>query len=184
MRYLSIYISVLVLIFTAKLAASPSQNKAEIQQLFADYMAKYNHYLQTGKLHHAPGLYHPQVMLVSEQRVPTVVSEAQLYSQIEVFLDSLKNRGVSNVNWQKVDIHLLSNKMALASNVAIRYNQQGKVVDRVGASYTLSKHDQGWRIAAFAVHPVDNAFVFNPIVVSEDGKLGRLSVVTGSTTKQ
>lgn len=161
-------------------SASQVRNKTEIQQLFASYMSKYNHYIQTGELQHAPGLYHPHVMLVSDKRVPSVVTEAQLYSQIEVFLDSLKKRGVSKVNWQKVDIHLLSNNMALASNVAIRYNKQGEVVDRVGASYTLSKHDKGWRIAAFSVHPVDNAFVFNSIVASEDGKLERLPAVQES----
>lgn len=182
MRYLSIYINVLALFFVAGVSASQTQNKAEIEQLFTNYMTKYNHYIQTGELQHTPGLYHPQVMLVSDKRVPSVVTEAQLYSQIEVFLDSLKKRGVSKVNWQKVDIHLLSNNMALASNVAIRYNKQGEVVDRVGASYTLSKQDKGWRIAAFAVHPVDNAFVFNPLGVSEDGKLGRLSTVVGGAT--
>lgn len=161
MRYLSHYFSVMALFFVAGVNASQIQNEVEIQQLFTNYMAKYNHYIQTGELQHEPGLYHPQVMLVSDKRVPSVVTEAQLYSQIEVFLASLKKRGVSSVEWQKVDIHLLSNNMALASNVAVRYNKQGEVVDRVGASYTLSKQDKGWRIAAFAVHPVDNAFVFN-----------------------
>jgi len=44
--------------------------------------------------------------------------------------------------------------------------KKGEVVDRVGASYTLSKQDKGWRIAAFAVHPVDNAFLFNSVLAN------------------
>ncbi|NVJ51551.1 MAG: hypothetical protein HWE13_10610 [Gammaproteobacteria bacterium] len=143
---------------------SPAQNEAAIQELFGHYMAKYNHYLQSGQLEHQPSLYHNEVMVISDNSAPTMVTELALYGQVEKFLDRLKSRGVTKVNWQKVDIHLLGNNMALASNVAIRYNQAGEVVDRVGASYTLYQLNNQWKIAAFAIHDVNNAFEFQAAV--------------------
>ena len=56
MRNLSIYIIVLAIFFMKGASASQVRNKTEIQQLFASYMSKYNHYLQPGELRHAPGL--------------------------------------------------------------------------------------------------------------------------------
>ncbi|WMN60704.1 hypothetical protein NI389_05215 [Pseudoalteromonas xiamenensis] len=96
---------------------------------------------------------------MSDSRPPKFYSDEQLHSQIQQFLTALKARGVTHVNWQKVDIHLLGEHMALASNIAIRRDKNADIVDVVGASYTLYKQEQGWRIVAFAIHSADTAFI-------------------------
>ncbi len=62
-----------------------ADDKAEIAQLFEHYMAKYNHYLATGKLDSAPVLYRPQLMLMSNNRAPAVASETEFSTQIQGF---------------------------------------------------------------------------------------------------
>ncbi|AZQ12795.1 hypothetical protein [Shewanella khirikhana] len=136
-------------------------DKAEIAQLFEHYMAKYNHYLATGKLDSAPVLYRPQLMLMSNNRAPAVASEAEFSTQIQGFLDSLKAKGVARVRWQKVDVRLLDGQLALASNVAERFRADGSRYNLVGATYLLSKQDGHWQIAAFAVHDDKGAFPLN-----------------------
>lgn len=184
MSKLSIFIFGSVLMLVSYGCVANNQDEASINQLFSDYMEKYNFYIQTGELQQQPSLYKSEVMILSDSRSPRMVKKADLYSQIAVFLDSLKKRGVAKVNWQKVDIHLLGSNMALASNVAIRYNKHGDVIDRVGASYTVYKQDEEWRIAAFAIHNANNAFHFNPLVENQNGKLGRLSTDISSASKQ
>ncbi|MCH4296098.1 hypothetical protein MJ923_17450 [Shewanella sp. 3B26] len=136
-------------------------DKAEIAQLFEHYMAKYNHYLATGKLDSTPVLYRPQLMLMSNNRAPAVASEAEFSTQIQGFLDSLKAKGVARVRWQKVDVRLLDSQLALASNVAERFRADGSRYNLVGATYLLSKQDGHWQIAAFAVHDDKGAFPLN-----------------------
>jgi hypothetical protein len=184
MSKLSIFIFSSVLTMMSYVCVAQTQDEAEINQLFSNYMEKYNFYIQTGVLHHKPGLYSQEVMVLSNNRPPQVVTEIELYGQIEVFLDSLKKRGVTKVNWQKVDIHMLGSNMALASNIAIRYNKHGDVIDRVGASYTMYKKDTEWRISAFAIHHSNTAFRFNPTVENQNGKLGRLSTDFSRSSKQ
>lgn len=184
MSKLTIFFFSSVLSMMSYVCTAQTQDEAAIHQLFSNYMEKYNFYIQTGVLQHKPALYSQEVMVLSDSRAPRVVTESVLYSQIEVFLDSLKKRGVTKVNWQKVDIHMLGSNMALVSNIAIRYNKHGNVIDRVGASYTIYKHDEEWRISSFAIHNANNAFRFNPIVENQNGKLGRLSTDYSSASKQ
>jgi len=162
MNRFRLFIFTLLLSCFSLSVTSQEQDEAQIKQLFTNYMEKYNHYIQTGTLNHTPSLYSKDVMVISDQSAPKMVEELKLYRQVELFLDSLKKRGVSKVNWEKVDIHMLGDNMALASNVAIRHNKQGKVVDRVGASYHLYQQDGEWKIVAFAIHSSDKAFRFNP----------------------
>ncbi|WP_372870578.1 hypothetical protein [Shewanella sp.] len=138
-----------------------TDDKAEIAQLFEHYMAKYNHYLASGKLDSAPVLYRPQLMLMSNNRAPAVASETEFSTQIQGFLDSLKAKGVARVRWQKVDVRLLDSQLALASNVAERFRADGSRYNLVGATYLLSKQDGHWQIAAFAVHDDKGAFPLN-----------------------
>ena len=163
MRIITRYLVILFFICGSLSVSVQAQSETEIQQLFQNYMAKYNHYIHTGDLEHEPSLYSEEVMLISERRAPILVSESNLYDQIEVFLDGLKERGVVKVQWEKVEIHLLGDNMALASNIAIRYNANDEVVDRVGASYTLHQSDDEWNIIAFAIHEADRAFSFGEV---------------------
>ena len=78
------------------------------------------------------------------------------------FLNGLKEKGVNKVAWEKVEIKLLAENIALASNVAVRYLANGEVYDRAGATYFLNKNPKGWEITAFALHKPESAVSFLP----------------------
>ena len=154
------------LLFLSPFVLSESKDERDIQALFSHYMAKYNHYIHTGELDRSPELYRDTVLVMSDSRSPNTVDKETFYQQVQVFLDGLKARGVTHVSWGVVKVHMLGDKLALASNIAVRMDDKDTVIDRVGASYYLFKQPEGWRIAAFSVHPVDNSF--DPIPLSPD----------------
>ncbi|AFV00266.1 hypothetical protein [Simiduia agarivorans] len=129
--------------------------EAEIKKLFSGYMGKYNHYIAQGVLPENPDLYADNLVVMSSARDATSVTSDEMYRQVTVFLDSLKSKGVKSVTWESVDITLLDSNLALASNVAVRFDEKGETLSRVGATYFLNKIKNEWRITAFAVHNPD-----------------------------
>lgn len=134
-----------------------------IDYLFEKYMDKYNHYIQTGVLKNELNLYHEQVMLLSSKSSPSVTPSVDFNQGITTFLDKLKSQGVAKVQWESVRVHKLSDSYALVSNIAVRYRENGEVFNRVGATYFVSKLDERWLIAAFAIHEPDTTAAFEPL---------------------
>lgn len=142
-----------VCLFTSVSVAQVTvDDMAQIHRLFDNYMAKYNHYIQHDTLKREPNLYHEEVMVVSASRLPNVVSSDAFYQQVQSFLDRLKSQGVNRVKWESVSVKPLDDNLAVVSNVAVRFRQDGTVHNRVGATYFVSKHNAQWLIATFAVH--------------------------------
>lgn len=73
-------------------------------------------------------------------------------AKLKNFLDALKQCGVAKVSWGKVNIHLLSDNVALASNLAVRYSAQGDVIEKVDATNRLHRYNKQRKIAVFSVH--------------------------------
>ncbi|WP_105265035.1 hypothetical protein [Pseudoalteromonas sp. T1lg76] len=133
-------------------SAQQAKDEAAIKALFASYMNKYNGYIQGKSLTHVEQLYMPQVMLMSSANPPVAMPAKDFSKQVVGFLDSLKSKGVASVNWQQVNVRLIDKNIAIATNVAVRYRDNGEVFNKVGATYFLYKTDENWRIASFAVH--------------------------------
>ncbi|MFY8273299.1 hypothetical protein AAEU32_04150 [Pseudoalteromonas sp. SSDWG2] len=127
-------------------------NKQAITLLFADYMGHYNAYLRGEKLEGITQMYTPTVMLMSSSNIPQSIDNERFTAQVALFLDNLKSQGVTSVHWQQVNIRLLDNNIAVATNLAVRYGDNGAIFNKVGATYLLYKTDDHWRIASFAVH--------------------------------
>lgn len=140
---------------TSSINEPGAKAEAEIKQLFTGYMGKYNHYITKGALPDKPDLYADNLIVMSSARDATSVTSDEMNRQVTVFLDSLKSKGVKSVIWESVDITLLDSNLALASNVAVRYNDKRETISRVGATYFLNKINGEWRITAFAVHNPD-----------------------------
>ncbi len=128
------------------------EDEQAIKQLFSQYMNHYNHYISDGELGDIQQLYQPTIMLMSSNNAPQSVSAQVFSQQVTGFLDGLKRQGVTNVKWQSMNVRLIDNNIALASNLAVRYTQSGDVFNQVGATYMLYKEQNAWRIASFAVH--------------------------------
>ena len=133
------------------------QEQDDIRQMFTSYMAKYNGYLSQGVLSSPNDLYLDEFIIMSNSRPARTMTPADFMQQAKEFLGSLKQRGVAKVDWESVNITLLDDNLALASNVALRLKQDGSLYNRVGATYLLKRNDQGWRIAAFAVHDANKS---------------------------
>lgn len=149
---------------TATVSASTDttiQDQKQIRALFAGYMAKYNHYLSHQELKATPDLYQDTIMLMSSNNPATAMTEEAFNEQVRTFLDSLKAKGVASVTWETVNIKMLDKNLALVSNVAVRYRDNGDIYNKVGATYFVNKLDDVWRISAFAVHNHSNALTLN-----------------------
>ncbi|MCL1037876.1 nuclear transport factor 2 family protein [Shewanella submarina] len=160
----SLLIAILFTCVSAYSHAETPDNKSDtgqIQAMFTTYMAKYNGYLQTGKFDSTNDLYNQEFVYMSNSQAARTMTPVEFMQQAKGFLDTLKTRGVSAVKWESVNIKPLDENVAIASNVALRLRANGKVYNRVGATYLLKNTEQGWRIAAFTIHNADNSMTFN-----------------------
>lgn len=144
-----------VLLLFAGMVDAQSQAETEIKQLFASYMQRYNHYLASKELTHSDNLYAAEIMVISNKAGGRVMSRADFDKQVVQFLDSLAAKGVSQVAWQQVAVQQLDSQLAIASNIANRYDQKGALINQVGATYYLHLQQGQWQINAFSVHGVD-----------------------------
>lgn len=153
---LSFYLS---LMFTTSSIADSKQisttDEQQIKALYANYMQRYNHYLTHSTLPLEQKLYSNQVMTLNGKG-QNVVSTEQFNKQVVFFLDGLKKAGVTKVKWQDINITMLSNSVALVSNIAVRYKADDEVHNRVGATYLINKTGKNWLISAFTVHQAEN----------------------------
>lgn len=135
------------------LATQTNANASDsIENLFDNYMLKYNTYIQSGKFNEGLHLYRDDVMLVTNNGAQTVLKATEMDQRVIVFLDNLKQQGVARVQWESQNITRLDTNLAVVKNVAIRFASDNSVVNRVGATYLIQNGPNGWKIAAFSVH--------------------------------
>ena len=133
----------------------------QIEHLFKHYMDKYNHFIATDELKIKPALYNKQVMLISGKGTTSTLSPEAMDKGVTAFLAGLKSKGVKKIAWENVEIQLLANNIALASNIAVRYLGDGSIYNKVGATYFLNKSSTGWSISAFAIHSDSKSLKFS-----------------------
>lgn len=136
-------------------------NKQQIAKVFKNYMIKYNHFITKQELKLTPELYAQQVMLMTGNGKSTTLTPEKMNQGVTGFLTQLKSKGVNKIAWEAVEIKLLTDNIALASNIAVRYLANGEVYDRAGATYFLNKAETGWEISAFALHAPDKTINFS-----------------------
>lgn len=150
--YLSLFSSFSILAESKQISTTDEQ---QIRALYANYMQRYNHYLSHSTLPLEPNLYSSQIMVLNS-RGSNVFSNDSFNKQVVGFLDGLKKAGVAKVNWQDININMLSDSVALVSNIAVRYKANGEVHNQVAATYLINKTAGNWLISAFTVHKAEN----------------------------
>lgn len=138
-----------------------SKEQAQIKEVFAQYMRSYNNYLKTNVMLKDQAIYTETLMLITPNRAPAILDETKFSNLIEGFLDGLRSKGVNNIAWEKLQIKLLSNSVAVASNAAVRYKKNGDVYDHAAATYMLTKVNEQWKIATLAPHAAENILPFS-----------------------
>ncbi len=126
--------------------------KEQINAFFEAYMSKYNHYLTTNEFNDQPYLYHDTIMVMSSSVAPYTIGYSAFYQRTRDFLNNLKAQGVRRVNWVDINVHMIDKNLAIASNTAARFLENGDEFNRVGVTYMMRKNDDEWRITSFMVH--------------------------------
>lgn len=139
-----------------------SQEKSNIRQFFNNYMVKYNHYLTTKEFNKLPALYADTIMVMSSSVEPYVIDANSFYERTQKFLDNLQKKGVQKVGWLDINVHLIDKNLAVASNLAARYDKNDDEYNRVGVTYLLRKRNSEWRITSFTVHNADGVIQLMP----------------------
>ena len=124
----------------------------QISTFFDAYMNKYNHYLTTNEFNDSPYLYHDTLMVMSSSVEPYTIGDSAFYQRTRAFLDNLKAQGVRKISWVDINVHMIDKNLAIASNTAARYLENGDEFNRVGVTYMMRKTNNEWRITSFMVH--------------------------------
>lgn len=132
----------------------------QISTFFDAYMNKYNHYLKTNEFNDLPYLYHDTLMVMSSSVEPYTIGNSAFYQRTRAFLDNLKAQGVRKISWVDINVHMIDKNLAIASNTAARYLENGDEFNRVGVTYMMRKTNDEWRITSFMVHDADGVIDF------------------------
>ena len=75
--------------------------------------------------------------------------------------EALKPIGFSRSKLIKLSMKKMSEGLAIASGIDVRYNKSGKQVSRFGITYILRKNSGGWKISALVSHDATTALQLN-----------------------
>ncbi len=140
-------------------------NHQQLNHFFDDYLKHYNDYLNNSNnketiLQAAESYHLPALQIIPNIPLRVINSHLKLAIGTQNFLNKLRTSGVDHMRWEKVDIHQLSEKSAIASNVGIRYKKNGDIFNKAAATFMMYKSEDGWKIAALTLHDVENTIVF------------------------
>jgi uncharacterized protein (TIGR02246 family) len=108
------------------------------------------------------GFYHEPAMRVSP--AGPIVRETRAAQQVFFagLLSKLIQDGYAKTEWERLRVHLLDPRTAIASGVTVRRREDGSVFERQGVTYALWKTDQGWKIFLSVTHPEAAAISLGP----------------------
>lgn len=64
--------------------------------------------------------------------------------------------GWTNTVSENMDIFALNNRQVIATKDFIRMRGDGSIIERGGATYTIVKFNQNWRLACVVMHGIDD----------------------------
>ena len=97
--------------------------------------------------------------------VPQEVLVFTSVTQVEEFwgprFDDLKAQRFGRTERAEANIKVLNDNTAVTSSKAIRYTEDGTELERRGATFTIRKTDDGWKIVTLIHHSPDNVIQMN-----------------------
>jgi ketosteroid isomerase-like protein len=97
-------------------------------------------------------LCHEPFMLVSSARTSSFGTRADIESWLKPLFAGLKERGYARSEWTPLQVKVLTNGVAIASALIVRYKTDGQEMERFGATYFLRRTNDGWKVAVFTRH--------------------------------
>ena len=100
---------------------------------------------------HDPSYLHLSCKVNATHGLTDLLSQAELSSLFEVMIEDMKIRGYEKCESAEINVRVLANDLAVASNMVLRYDNEEKL-EQLGAVYALRKTDAGWRYTMVIVH--------------------------------
>ena len=144
--------ALLVFALAAPAHAAGDEDKAAATQALIDYFNA----VITLDTQRVVRYCHEPFTFVSTGLARSLVTRADLDSWLKPGFAALKERGYARSEWPQLNVKLLSNGVAIASALIVRYKTDGQEMERVGATYLLRKTDDGWKVAVLAAHDASN----------------------------
>jgi ketosteroid isomerase-like protein len=94
-------------------------------------------------------------MIITPQGARVMTHAAEVESLFAAMMSALKSRGYARSEITEMRVSQMSDHTALVSVNRVRYRADGRELERLGETYTLSKVDGGWKIAVAVVHDPD-----------------------------
>jgi len=132
--------------------AGEDGDKAAATNALLDYINAF----MTLDAKHTASYFDEPFMRVSATTSVSLATRADVESWLNPFLAKLKERGYARSDLPQLQIKLVSNGVAIASAMFIRYKTDGAELERLGATYVLRKTGDGWKIAVIVLHEPSN----------------------------
>jgi hypothetical protein len=91
-------------------------------------------------------------LLVGPHGVIPVPNHAALLAVFGPVMEGLRAKGYGRSEFELDYAKSLSSSVSLIGGVAVRYNADGQLLERVGITYLLHKTESGWKFATVILH--------------------------------
>lgn len=179
MKFISVFCASLLVAFCSSGSAAAEdggqqQIEREVAAFFDGYLAVYNQRFgrpersaqfrqELSEQVHMPFLQSPPM---SAPRVPDSVET--FTSSFEGFVSMLERKGVSRLQWERMEFQVLTANKVLASNIGVGVSEDGEIVYETASLYLLYRTEGGWKITMFSPYDVDKAVRLGPSVAATD----------------
>ncbi|MDC0603076.1 nuclear transport factor 2 family protein [Aliiglaciecola sp.] len=131
---------------------STSFAEESAEQFFAHYLDSYNAHDPVAASQH----YHQEVMITGVGSTPRLLSNEQMKQFLAGFLASQKSNDIVSFEWASMNVFSLSDKVAIASNIASRSNSQGEFIENAAGTFIANRINNQWKIVSLNIHASEN----------------------------
>ena len=133
-----------------------SDHNAELKQFFIKYM---NEVDEKGISGIAPYFLYP-LSVFSPNGMATIESTKQLEDYFTPMVETLNAQGYDHMEAAEINTKELGDNLAIASNVVVRYKEDGSELNRNTGNYLLYKGNEGWKIGSLLIGEADKVIRF------------------------
>ncbi len=132
--------------------------KNEVSAFFDQYLQNFNDYIRNPLNQQAitaatTDIHMPALMFPGNGKLALMEEPATVAGGTQAFLDRLIDQQVTLLKWKKVDVRVLNDHTALASNSVVLLSADNRILQTLSSTYVLYKSEAGWQIVMRAFQP-------------------------------
>lgn len=117
-----------------------------------DFLLEYCAAFRPGNIPEVAKYYHLPVTMIFGGQVAILTSEQQVIDTLQTIMDKLINSDFHRSRLDLCHIHELTKNTALLSASFSRLNTDDEILEQIGATYTVIKIEEGYKIAVLVAH--------------------------------